>query len=574
MQPKKSPTLKMPCNTGFKTVLSVLTLTSCLLIGSAQAADNGPRHHAQGQYDIVTATYVVVEGDDLIAIGERFDVSVDALKARNKLSSDTIDVGDKLAIGGTDAGTESAREPKKQNEQASTTVSEGAASSANTSSHSVTPADARAIAKEAYTYGYPLVDNYRIQYAYYVDKNSPNYKAPWNHIKNINKVFTPADTAVQTPNSDTPYSWAGLDLRAEPIVISVPAIEKNRYYDIQIWDAYTYITGYAGSRTTGNDAGNFMIVGPGWKGETPKSIKKVYFSDTYFGNVVFRTQLFDPADIVNVEKIQAQYKMQPLSAFLGTTPPPAAPVVDFIKPLTKPEEKTSLEFFNIMNFVLGYSPTLPSEKALRESFSKIGVAGGKTFDPAKLSPEMKTAIEQGRAEAWQAFEGGLKELSEGKITSGDVFGSREYLGDNYLYRWIGTIGIYGNAKQEAMYPVYRVDSEGNPLSGTNRYTLHFDASQYPPVHAFWSLTMYDLPQSLLVANPINRYLINSPMLPDMKKDADGGLTIYIQNESPGKELESNWLPAPKGAFAMYMRLYWPKEAALEGSWKAPKLVKK
>ena len=437
----------------------------------------------------------------------------------------------------------------------------------------LTPAEARAIAKEAYIYGYPMVDNYRVQYAYYVDKNDPNFKAPWNHLRNIHRVFTPADTSVQTPNSDTPYSWAGLDLRAEPIVISVPAIEKERYYSVEIWDAYTFIVGYAGSRTTGNGAGNVMVVGPGWKGETPNGIKKVYASDTDFGVVVFRTQLFEPADIGNVEKIQAQYKMQPLSAFLGTTPPPAAPVVDFIKPLTADEQKTSLEFFNIMNFVLSYSPTVTSEAALRERFAKIGIEGGKTFDPAKLSPEMKTAIEQGRADAWEAFAGGVKDLTEGKITSGDVFGSRELLKDNYLNRWLGTIGIYGNAKEEAMYPVYRVDSEGKPLSGANSYTLRFAAGQLPPVHAFWSLTMYDLPQSLLVANPINRYLINSPMLPHMKKDADGGVTLYIQNESPGKDKESNWLPAPKGPFATYMRLYWPAQAALDGSWTQPKLIK-
>jgi len=437
----------------------------------------------------------------------------------------------------------------------------------------LTPAEARTIAKEAYIYGYPLVDNYRVQYAYYVDKNNPNFKAPWNQLKNIHRVFTPADTSVQTPNSDTPYSWAGLDLRAEPIVFSVPAIDKKRYYSVEIWDAYTFIVGYAGSRTTGNDAGNFMVVGPRWKGETPKGIKKVYVSDTDFGVVVFRTQLFNPADIGKVEKIQAQYKMQPLSAFLGTKPPPAAPAMDFIKPLTKDEQKTSLEFFNIMNFVLNYSPTVPSEAALRERFAKIGVGSGMKFGPAKLSPEMKIAIEQGRADAWQAFAGGVQKLIEGKITSGDVFGSREFLKDNYLYRWLGTIGIYGNAKEEAMYPVYRVDSEGKPLSGADRYTLRFAPDKYPPVNAFWSLTMYDLPQSLLVANPINRYLINSPMLPQMKKDADGGLTIYIQHESPGKDKEANWLPAPKGPFATYMRLYWPKQAALDGSWTQPKLIK-
>lgn len=438
----------------------------------------------------------------------------------------------------------------------------------------VTPAETRAIAKEAYIYGYPMVDNYRIQYAYYVDENDPNFKATWNHIKSVGRVFTPADTAVQTPNSDTPYSMAGLDLRAEPIVISVPAIEKERYYSIQMWDAYTYIAGYVGSRTTGNEAGNFMLAGPNWKGETPEGIKKVYTFDTHFGMAAFRTQLFDPADIDNVKKIQAQYRMQPLSAFLGTTPPPAAPAVDFIKPITPDEQKTSLEFFNLMNFVLGYSPTVPSEVALRERFATIGVEGGMTFDPAKLSPEMKTAIEQGRADAWEAFAGGVKELTAGKITSGDVFGSREFLKDNYLYRWLGTIGIYGNAKEEAMYPIYRADSEGQALSGTNRYTLRFAPGQYPPVKAFWSLTMYELPSSLLVANPIDRYLINSPMLPDMKKDADGGLTIYIQNESPGKDKESNWLPAPKGPFATYMRLYWPAEAALDGSWTQPKLTRK
>jgi len=295
-------------------------------------------------------------------------------------------------------------------------------------------------------------------------------------------------------------------------------------------------------------------------------------SETQFIVAIWRTQLFNPADIDNVIKIQNGYKVQPLSAFLGTTPPPAAPAVDFIKPLTKAEQKTSLEFFNIVNFVLKYCPTDPTEVELMKRFAKIGVGGGMTFDPAKLSPEMKTAIEQGRADAWEAFVGGEKELMEGTLTSGDLFGTREAMKNNYLNRWLGTIGIYGNSKSEAMYPIYWTDSKGQKLEGTNRYTLHFAPGEYPPVNAFWSLTMYGLPQSLLVANPLNRYLINSPMLPELKKDADGGLTLYIQHESPGKELESNWLPAPKGPFSMYLRMYWPKQAALDGSWKAPKVV--
>ncbi|QDV25229.1 DUF1254 domain-containing protein [Aureliella helgolandensis] len=435
----------------------------------------------------------------------------------------------------------------------------------------LTPDEARVIAKEAYTYGYPLVDSYRIQYAYFVNQHDASFKAPWNHLKNIPNVYTPADTAIQTPNSDTPYSWAGLDLRAEPIVISVPEIEKNRYYSIQFIDAYTFNFAYAGSRTTGNDAGSILVAGPSWKGETPDGFKKVIQSETDFILAAFRTQLFNPADIDNVKRIQSQYKVQPLSQFLGNPAPPAAATVQWIQPLTTEEQKTSLEFFNIVNFVLGYCPVNPAEVELRQRFAKIGVEAGKTFDPTTLSPEMKAAIEQGRADAWKDFAADAKKLQEGQITSGDVFGTRKYMNGNYLGRWLATIGIYGNSKQEAIYPVYQVDSTGRKLEGVNRYTLTFEPGQYPPVKAFWSLTMYELPASLLVANPINRYLINSPMLPQLKKNADGGVTIYVQNESPGKELETNWLPAPKGPFAMYMRLYWPTQSALDGSWKAPKL---
>jgi hypothetical protein len=265
--------------------------------------------------------------------------------------------------------------------------------------------------------------------------------------------------------------------------------------------------------------------------------------------------------------------VQPLSEFLGKPAPPAAPAVSWIKPLTTAEQKTSLEFFNIVNFVLGYCPTVPSEVELRKRFAQIGIEEGKVFDPAKLSPEMKSAVEQGRTDAWETFAGDAKKLEEGQITSGDAFGTRKFLNGNYLYRWLATIGIYGNSKQEAMYPVYQVDSAGQKLNGADRDTLTFASGLYPPVKAFWSLTMYELPSSLLVANPLDRYLINSPMLPQLKKNADGGLTIYVQNESPGKELEANWLPAPEGPFAMYMRLYWPTEAALDGSWKAPQLEK-
>jgi hypothetical protein len=449
----------------------------------------------------------------------------------------------------------------------------GFSNKSGSSPDSITPTEARAIAKEAYTYGYPMVDNYRIQYAYFVDRESPEFKAPWNRLRNIPRVFTPDDKAVQTPNSDTPYSMLGMDLRAEPIVLTVPRIEKKRYFSIQLVDLYTFNFDYIGSRATGNDGGSFLIAGPGWKGEAPKGVKKVIRSETEFIFAIYRTQLFNPGDLDNVKKVQAGYKAQPLSAFLGTPAPMAAPAIAFIKPLTPESQKTALEFFNLLNFVLNFCPTNPSETELMTRFNKIGVGAGKTFDAGKLSPELKTAIEQGMADAWTDNADLKKRVDAKEVTSGDMFGTREYLKNNYPYRMAAAVlGIFGNSKLEAMYPIYGVDADGQKLDAAQRrYTLRLAPGQLPPVNAFWSLTMYELPASLLVANPLNRYLLNSPMLPQFKRDADGGLTLLIQNDSPGKDKEANWLPAPKGPFFMAMRLYWPKDEALEGKWTAPPL---
>lgn len=447
-----------------------------------------------------------------------------------------------------------------------------AAASAETK---VSPAEARAIAKEAYFYGYPMVDAYRVMYTYFSDTKNPEFKAPWNHIKSIPRVFTPADKAIVSPNSDTPYSMLGMDLRAEPMVLTVPAIDPKRYYSIQLIDAYTFNFDYIGSRTTGNEAGSFLVAGPGWTGTPPKGIKKVFRSETDLVFATYRTQLFNPDDIDNVKKVQAGYKAQPLSEFLGQPASAARSTKNFMRPLTPATQKTSLEFFNILSFVLDFCPTHPSEKELMARFAKIGVGSGRKIDVAKLSPEMKQSLADGMADAWKEFaEFEKTDLAGNKVTSGDLFGTREYLKNNYLYRFAAAvIGLYGNSKQEAMYPFYRTDSKGQLLDASkHRYVLRFAPGQLPPVKAFWSVTMYELPSSLLTANPINRYLINSPMLPDLKRDADGGLTLYIQTKSPGTGKESNWLPAPNGPFWTAMRLYWPDEAALDGKWKQPPLI--
>jgi hypothetical protein len=436
----------------------------------------------------------------------------------------------------------------------------------------VTPAEARAIAKEAYIYGFPMVDNLRVQYSYFTDKGNPEYKAPYNTLFNIPRVFTPDDKAIQTPNSDTPYSWIGLDLRAEPIVFTVPVIPKDRYWSLQLIDLYTHNFDYLGSRTTGNDGGSFMIAGPDWQGEKPAGITKIIRCETRIASAQFRTQLFNPADLENVKAIQRQYIVKPLSAFLGQPAPKAAPAIDFPKPLTPETQKSSLEFFNLLSFYLQFCPAHPSEKEALDRFAKIGVGAGMFFRADKLDAEIKQAVGQGIADAWADFAGELALVNSGKLTSGEIFGTREFLKNNYLHRMTAAVlGIYGNTKEEAMYPTYYVDSEGRKLDGSRRYTLRFAPGQLPSVNSFWSLTMYEQPASLLVANPINRYLLNSPMLPQFTKDADGGITLIIQNESPGKDKEANWLPAPKGPFSIIMRLYWPKSEALEGKWTPPPL---
>jgi len=435
--------------------------------------------------------------------------------------------------------------------------------------------ETRAIAKDAYIYGFPMVDSYRIQHAYFIDPASPEYKGPWNQVHNTARVFTPADVAVQTPNSDTPYSMLGADLRAEPLVLFVPPVEKSRYYSLQFIDGYTANFAYVGSRTTGNDGGLYLLAGPGWNGQKPDGVREVIKSDTDFALVAYRTQLFGADDLENVTKIQAGYKAEPLSTYLKEQAPAEAAALDWPVPLSPDEQKTSLRFFDLLDFQLKYAPVMDSEKDVRARFASIGLTGDGTFDSQSLSPQMQQAFTDGMADAWAEFAAFKKDkIDTGEVKSGQLFGTKEFLNRNYLYRMAGAvIGIYANSNEEAMYPVLSTDSTGAPLSGASDYTLTFPPGQLPPANAFWSVTMYKLPESLLVDNPINRYVINSPMLPDLVTNPDGSITIYVQHTTPGADREANWLPAPEGPFTVFMRVYWPKPEALDGTWQPPKLVK-
>jgi len=435
---------------------------------------------------------------------------------------------------------------------------------------------AKDIAEAGFIFGLPIVMNYAVMYEYAVDRNSGQFKAPFNQIKNEPNVFTYKDTAIPTPNSDTPYSFVWMDLRAEPVVLSVPAVDPKRYYSVMLCDGNTYNYGYIGSRATGSEAGDYMIVGPDWKGATPAGIKRVFRSSTQFSVAGYRTQLFNPDDLDNVKKVQAGYKAQTLSAFLKQAPPTAAPAIDFPK---IDKELVKANFFEFLDFARQFSPPQENEKEIRAQLARIGIGPGKTFNFKELPLEQKLEVGLGMKEGERKVDEAV--ANAGKAINGwRVAGlpgdSAHYNGDWLKRAAAAKAGIYGNDPEEATYPLTRIDGDGQTLDGgKHNFTLTFPPGQLPPVNAFWSLTMYDGKTQLLIENPINRYLINSPMLPAMKTNGDGSLTLYIQNKSPGADKEANWLPAPDGPIYLVMRLYWPKTTAPsilpagEGTWRPP-----
>ncbi len=436
--------------------------------------------------------------------------------------------------------------------------------------------EVKAIAEEAFVYGFPVVMNYGTMYEYAIDTASSQYKAPFNRISNTARVFTPHDTAIVTPNSDTPFSFLWMDLRVEPVVLTVPAIDKGRYFSVQLVDLYTHNYGYLGTRTTGNRGGTFMVAGPSWKGETPKGIDKVIRCETEFSLAGYRTQLFGPGDLDNVKKIQSGYNVQTLSAFLGTAPPPAPAAIDWPK-IDKNLAATNP--FAYLNVILQFCPTVGTaevEKPLRQRFARIGIEPGDSFTTDHLTPDQKTELEAGMKSGLEKIKQRLagfgKEVNGWRI--GSAFGDRDfYKGDWTLRAAAAMGGIYGNNATEAIYPLLATDSQGNrPDCSKARYTLTVPKGQFPPANAFWSVTMYDAKSQLLIENPIHRYLINSTMLPEMNRNEDGSLPVYIQKDSPGKDKESNWLPAPDGPIFVVMRVYWPREEALDGTWKPPAVM--
>lgn len=420
-----------------------------------------------------------------------------------------------------------------------------------------TPEEVREIAKEAYIYSYAPIASYGTWSKQATMPGAPEYVGGFNTFRHYSEAFTPDNKDIVTPNNDTPYSWAWLDLRAEPIVLSVPAVPKDRYYVMQLIDLFTYNFGYVGVRATGFDAGSYLIAGPTWKGSKPDGISQVIQAETEIVGILGRTSLDGPSDVENVKAIQAQYMLQPLSAFAKTTPPVAPAKVTF--PPYDAGKATSRDFIGYINFLLQFAqPTVPSEKELMTRFAKIGIAPGKAWDASQVDASVLSAIDKGVEDA----KAEMAQVAKTTLSSNGLFGPRELLKDNYMIRAMGAEkGLFGNSLEEAWYGGFVGD-------GSKQTMLHFPADQLPPAKFFWSLTLYTLPDRLLYANPLERYSIGD-RTKGLVYGKDKSLTIYLGHESPGKDKEANWLPTPDGKYSLVGRVYGPEKAAMDGTWKLP-----
>jgi hypothetical protein len=343
------------------------------------------------------------------------------------------------------------------------------------------------------------------------------------------------------------------------MVVSVPAVPKDRYYVMQWIDLFTQNFAYIGVRATGFGAGSYMIAGPSWNGPKPAGIKQAFKAETEIVGTLTRTALDGPEDIPNVKALQAQYKLRPLSTFLGQpAPPPPAPIS--FPPYDKARAR-SHDFIFYLNFLLQFAePPYPTEIAIRKRFEKIGIVPGKPWDASSVDPAILAALDAGVMDGQSAIDAQAAKT----FTSNGLFGSRAFLKTNYITRDVAAMkGLYGNSLEEAWYGGYVGD--GNKPS-----IIRFSKVTLPPAKFFWSATLYTLPDRFLYANPINRYSIGD-RTKGLVYGKDGSLTIYVSNTSPGQDKETNWLPAPAAKYSLVARVYGPSQAAMTGKWQLPPL---
>jgi hypothetical protein len=433
--------------------------------------------------------------------------------------------------------------------------------------------EAAQIGVEAYVYGYPLVTmEMTRRHMTNVDKPIEGIGAPMGQLVRMRKYPTAEFKQVTAPNADTLYVSGWIDVAKEPWVLSLPDA-KGRYYLFPMLNGWTDVFQVPGTRTTGDSAQVYAITGPGWKGTLPGGVKE-YKCETalvWFIGRIYCTG--SPEDYAAVHKLEDAISLVPLSSFGKTyTPPPGAvdPKIDMKKaPKDEVNALGAQAYFSVLAKLLKDNPPTEADAPIVARMAKIGIVPGKDFDMSKLDPATAKALENVPKVGLDKIKGHFKKA--GKDINGWQFMTQTGLyGKDYLQRALVTyFGLGANRPQDAVYPTSEVDSGGKAYDGANKYVLHFPKGQTPPAKGFWSLTMYDA-DYFFVKNAIDRYNVSSRSV--FKYNKDGSLDIYIQKESPGKEKEANWLPAPPGKFVLMMRLYWPQEtnpSILNGSWEPP-----
>lgn len=417
------------------------------------------------------------------------------------------------------------------------------------------------MAREGLVWGYPTVDLHRILHNFSLDPSSPEFRAPLNAFGHDRTLADPSDRSLVAMNVDTPYSHAWLDLRAEPVVVTVPAFGEDRYVSAMFSDVYAYILGYVSPRTDGHRGATVMVAGPGWEGEVPTGVSRVIRSNSDLAVVLVRVQLMDAEDMPAVAAVQEGFAVTGLSAFTGTTPPLGTPLPASVPPVDVRGEPTPATFAALA-WMMQFMPVLPEDADLRGRLAGIGVTPGAPFAPTGAAA----------AEVGEGIRAGARDIRERAArvrSSSEIFGTREHFAGDDLARAAGAfLGILGNSEEEYLGVGYPADADGAPFAGAHRYAITFAPDGLPPVDAFWSITLYD-EDRLLYANPIARYGLGSRALPAMARDADGGVTILVQHDDPGGEMGMNWLPCPAGAFYLAFRTYLPGDAIRSGAWTAP-----
>jgi hypothetical protein len=438
----------------------------------------------------------------------------------------------------------------------------------------ITEQEAHAIAVDAYLYFYSLItmDVTRRQ-STNIEPGKELAKGPMNMFVSV-PTYPPADMKlVVRPNFDTLYSIAWLDLTKEPMVVSAPDT-GGRYYLLPMLDMWSDVFASPGWRTTGTQAGNFLITPPGWSGTVPAGMTQIA-APTPMVWIIGRTKTDGPSDYDAVHKIQDGYKVTPLSQWGKAPVPPTVtidPSVDMkTPPKVQVDSMPAEKFFAYAAELLKVNPPHITDQPIIARLKRIGFEAGKSYDASKLDPAIRNALASAPEEARQLMAWKIPTLARvanGWSMNTDTMG---VYGNYYLKRAIiAQYGLGANLPEDAIYPVNLADESGKPLDGANKYTLHFDKGGAPPAAAFWSITLYD-DAGFQVANALNRFAVSSWM--PFKYNADGSLDLYFQNESPGADKEANWLPAPKGAFNLLMRLYAPKSEALTGKWNPPPVTR-